>query len=336
MGITAHDPPAVASTVSPPTLRSPEAGRAPRQPWDSPRPRATPIQPFGVRGSCALFVKRDDLFDLHGFGFKSRKVHHVLANARAAGYSDLILDGCDDSACCAATAVAGRKLSLPVHIMVRGRQPERASARLRQTSAAATSVSFVDPGGDIAAAKLRKADEIRLRGGSPLVLPPSLTTVDALAAGLEVAEEIAAYETWTRISFDVVFMPVGTGGTLLGFEIARLLLAPRWRVVGICIDDLAPEAYRPTLERMYAAARELRFPALPAAFELPELVWPLGHLGYRIPSDRANREADRIVRTRGVRFDPTYVAKAWTGAQEWLDTHPDMRTALLLMTGAQP
>ncbi len=292
----------------------------------------TPVVSFGRYGACDVFVKREDLLDPTGLGFKVRKVRWTYARAKADGVTDVILDGVTESGCCAAAASLGPAFGLGVHVFLRGVPPEHATGRLLQTLSAATSVEFVDPEHPADAVKQRKAEEIREQGGVPRLVPIGASTPESVWAGIELASEIAAYEDEAGAPFDAVLVAVGTGGTVLGLGVGRFLLERPWHVVGVLIDDDAPEDYAPRFAELRAATKAL-FPELPDTAGL-ELTTLSDHRGYQIPSARATEEASEVSRRHGLAFDPTYVAKAWAGSLEWLAEHPSIERALFVMTGA--
>jgi D-cysteine desulfhydrase len=292
----------------------------------------TPVVSLGRHGSCDVLAKREDLLDQLRLGFKLRKVRWVFARAQADGVTDVILDGVDDSGCLAAAASLGGAFSLRVHVIVRGERPERPTGRLLQTMETATSVAFVDPSGPADEAKALKAAEIRSAGGTPRVLPVGLSTAESLWAGIELAAEIAAYEESAGSAFDALIVAVGTGGTVLSLEVARVLLGRPWQVVGVCIDDDAPADYAAGFAQLCESAKAW-FPRSLSGIEGPQLVTLSDHRGYRIPSSSANREAQAIARRYGLEFDETYVAKAWAGGLEWLADHPEIGRALFVVTG---
>jgi len=293
----------------------------------------TPVIPLGRHGTCDVFAKREDLVDPLGLGFKVRKVRWTFARAKADGVTDVILDGVNDSGCCAAAASLGDAFSLRVHVFFRGERPERPTGRLLHSLDSATSAEFVDPTKPADAAKLRKADEIREQGGVPRVLPIGLSTPESVWAGIELAAQICTYEEEVAAPFDAVIVPVGTAGTVFSLDVGGFLLSRPWQVVGVCIDDESPADYAPALAEHRRNAQTL-FPELPDAGGL-QLVSLSDHRGYQIPSARAAEEARTISSRYGLTFDQTYVAKAWAGALEWLEDHPSIRRALFVVTGGQ-
>ena len=293
----------------------------------------TPVMPLGQHGTCELFAKREDLLDPLGLGFKVRKVRWTFARAKADGVTDVILDGVNDSGCCAAAASLGDAFSLRVHIFFRGIRPGRPTGRLLQSLNSATSVEFVDPTRPADAAKLRKAEEIQQQGGVPRVLPIGLSTPESVWAGIELAAQIGTYEEEVATPFDAVIVPVGTAGTAFSLDVGGFLLGRPWQVVGVCIDDESPADYSPALAEHRRNAQAL-FPELPDVGGL-ELVSLSDHQGYQVPSESAAREARTVSSRYGLTFDQTYVAKGWAGALEWLEEHPSVRRALFVVTGGQ-
>ena len=291
----------------------------------------TPVVPIGRHGACELFAKREDLVDPLGLGFKVRKARWTFARAEADGVTDVIVDGVNESGCCAAAASLGAAFSLRVHVFFRGHRPERPAGRLLQTIGSATSVAFVDPDKPALTAKLRKADEIREQGGKPLLIPIGLSTPESIWAGIELAAQICTYEEEAGIPFDAVIVAVGTAGTAFSLEVGGFLLGRPWQVVGVCIDDESPADYSPILAEHRRHAQAL-FPQLPDAGDL-EFACLSDHRGYQIPSARAAEEARIVSDRHGLEFEQTYVAKAWAGGLEWLAEHPDVRRALFVVTG---
>ena len=277
-------------------------------------------------------MKREDLLDPLGLGFKVRKVRWTYARAKADGVTDVILDGVTDSGCCAAAASLGAAFSLRVHVLFRGSPVENPTGRLLQTLNSATSVEYVDPTKPADAAKDRKAEEIRAQGGVPRVLPIGASTPESVWAGIELAAEIGTYEEEAGTPFDAVLVAVGTGGTVFGLDVGGFLLGRPWQVVGVLIDDDAPPDYAAPFAELRRAVQAL-FPELPDAGTL-ELATLSDHQGYQIPSERAAEEAREVSLRHGLSFDQTYVAKAWAGSLEWLADRPSTKRALFVMTGA--
>jgi 1-aminocyclopropane-1-carboxylate deaminase/D-cysteine desulfhydrase-like pyridoxal-dependent ACC family enzyme len=294
----------------------------------------TPVVPMGTIGACEWFAKREDLIDPLGLGFKVRKAYWTFARAQADGVTDVIVDGVNESGCCAAAASLGGAFGLRVHVFFRGIRPEHPTGRLLHSLDSATSVAFVDPDKPALADKLRKADDIREHGGVPLVIPIGLTTPESLWAGIELAAQIGTYEEETGAPFDAVIVPVGTGGTAFSLDVGGFLLGRPWQVVGVCIDEETPADYVPILAELRRDARSL-FPELPDAGGL-ELACLSDHRGYQIPSQRAADEARVVASRHGLDFEQTYVAKAWAGALEWIEDKSSVRRALFVVTGGGP
>jgi len=293
----------------------------------------TPVEPVGRRWGRDLFVKREDRIDPWGFGHKVRKVHHVFSAARAAGVTDVVLDGCVTSNCCACAATYARSYGLGARLVLRADRPEHVEGNHARMLAGGADVRFVGAGGDATAAKEEWAESLRTAGANPLVLATSMSTTVALGAGVDLAREIRAFEWQTGITVDVVFIAAGTGGSVLGLTIGRALLGRSWRVVGVCIDDLPCEGYAPWLEDSYRRARAEAYPSLPSTPTLPDLYWPQWHQGYGIPATAALAEATRVERLHGIRLDARYMAKTWTGAMDWLAAHRGVGIALVVHTG---
>jgi 1-aminocyclopropane-1-carboxylate deaminase/D-cysteine desulfhydrase-like pyridoxal-dependent ACC family enzyme len=293
----------------------------------------TPIQMVEQHGSCNVFLKRDDLIDDLGWGHKLRKLNYVFSSALQGGITHVVLDGQLQSNCCACASIYGPGFGLIVDLILRAKPPTYVTGNHALMVEAGGLIKFIGERGDGEDAKRHRAAEIHRDGGRPLVLPTGMSTPEALNAGIELAREVVAYQSDQGFAFDALVVPVGTGGTVLGIEVGRMLLGQRWRVVGICIDDLSPTSYISQFRKAYSAFRSRAYPELPIKLTNPELVWPVDHAGYKIQTPEANAEAARMASYHGIALDPTYMAKAWAGALNWLDAHQAVTNALVVHTG---
>lgn len=291
--------------------------------WPTPVERMRQV-PDEFQGE--LWLKRDDRSSPIYGGNKVRKLEYLLADARRRGAGRVITTGVVGSHHALATCVHGRRLGLPVTLVVFP-QPMTDHAReiaalneewadeIRRCGSFATQ-PFVE-----AAARWRRRKE------QPYVIPGggsnALGTLGYVGGALELAEQVRAGEAPRP---DVLWVAAGTLGTLAGLAIGAAMtdLADRVRGVRIVPGALANELVLGRL--VEGAVRILREAGIPApdprlAVDRVELVggWLGG--GYGHPTE-AGAAATEWFRPRGVPLDPSYTSKTAAAVLDGLRREP--------------
>lgn len=290
--------------------------------WPTPVTRIDDL-PAGVSGE--LWVKRDDHSSpLYG-GNKVRKLEYLLADARSKGAGRVITTGVEGSHHCLATAVHGRRLGLPVTLVVFP-QPETEHAR------------------EIAAANEAWADEVRRCGSfatqpfaeaavrwrhraeNPYVIPGggsnALGALGYVGGALELAEQV---EAGLLPRPDSITVAAGTLGTLAGLAIGAAMTGLTDRITGIRIVPAAV-GNEVVLGRLVEGAVRIlenagaRAPDPRMAMDIVELVGDWLGKGYGEPTDWGDR-ATAWFEPRGLVLDPSYTGKTAAGLLDRLESH---------------
>jgi D-cysteine desulfhydrase len=154
------------------------------------------------------------------------------------------------------------------------------------------------------------------RGERPYLVPTGGSgptgNLGFVSAACELAEQVRAGALPEPA---LIFVPVGSGGTVAGLVAGLRLLGLAAQVVGVLVTDILPpspaslaRAARATVRRLQQVDRELRSPRLaPADFALAR-----GQLGpgYGAATDAA-REARALAARVGLALDLTYSAKCF-------------------------
>lgn len=270
-----------------------------------------------VGGLRALWVKRDDLSGTVYAGNKPRKLEFILSAAQRAGRRSVITFGGLGSHHGIATAACGALLGLRTELVLVPQPVTEAVQRTLLTHhALGARMHFAPNVAGAAALAARLVVGGALRGDRPAVVPTGGTSpLGALGyvdAALELAEQIVNEELPEP---GTIFVPLGSGGTVVGLTLGCRLAGLHTRVVGVLVTDkLAPSpAWLARIAR--ATLRRLRRldPSIPdialRADDFPQLRDHLGG-GYGVPS--AEGEAAAAVAARyDLRLDDTYTAKAF-------------------------
>ncbi len=314
------------SDESPLFRRHPDLrGRIPWTPlgaWPTPVTRVDD-PPEGFEGE--LWVKRDDLSSSSYAGNKVRKLEHLLADARARECGRVITTGVVGSHHCLATAVHGKRMGMPVTLVVFP-QPETAHSR----KIAALNEAWADEvrhcGSFATQPFAEAAARWRHRRERPYVIPGggsnALGALGYVAGALELAEQVDRGELPRP---DSITVAAGTLGTLAGIAIGAAMTNLTDRIIGIRIVPSAV-GNKVVLGRLVEGAVRLLTEAGASApdprlvLERVALVGEWLGAGYGEPTQWGERAAAWF-EPRGLVLDPTYTAKTAAGFLDRLEAH---------------
>ncbi len=277
----------------------------------------TPVERLAVPGvpDGTLFVKRDDRScPLYG-GNKPRKLEFLIGRARERGARTLVTTGGLGTNHGLATTILARSVGIST-VLVLVDQPAtagvRETLRLQWAYGAAQIAARNVAGAALHAARVLATSA--LRGERPQLIPTGgsspLGDVGFVSAGLELAEQVRAGECPEP---ETIYVPVGTGGSVVGLTVGLRLAGLRSRVLGVLVTDILPPSSRSLARAARATLRLLRRadPSIPVP-ELTPADFPLlrGQLGagYGAPTPAAER-AVATAADLGLRLETTYTAK---------------------------
>ena len=261
----------------------------------------------------ALWVKRDDRSsDWYG-GNKVRKLEYLLADAQAVGAGRVITTGVVGSHHCLATAVHGRRIGLPVTLVVFP-QPETPHA----LEIAALNEAWADEVrrcGSFATQPFAEAAvRWRHRADRPYVIPGggsnALGALGYVAGALELAEQV---EAGVLPRPDTITVAAGTLGTLAGLALGAAMTGLTDRLYGVRIVPTAV-ANELVLGRLVEGAAAtlaeagVRVPDPRLALSRVELVGDWIGRGYGHPTEWGARATEWSA-GRELELDPSYTAK---------------------------
>jgi D-cysteine desulfhydrase len=265
----------------------------------------------GVR----LYVKRDERSCPACGGNKPRKLEFVIGHALRRGARTLVTTGGLGTNHGLATTILGRQAGLKT-ILVLVHQPVSETVRQALVLQAAYGARQVYgrnvPGAALQA--LRALVGSFLRGDRPHLVPTGGSSARGnlgfVSAGLELAEQV---RTGALPEPDQVYVPVGSGGTLVGLALGLRLAGLRSRAIGVLVSDILP----PSPARLAHAARGTLALLRRADPSVPDLridahdfllvTSELGP-GYGVPTPAA-LEAVELAGRAGLSLDLTYAGK---------------------------
>jgi 1-aminocyclopropane-1-carboxylate deaminase/D-cysteine desulfhydrase-like pyridoxal-dependent ACC family enzyme len=280
-----------------------------------------------------LLVKRDDAIAFAFGGNKVRKMEMVAAEALQQRADTLITCGGVQSNHARVTAATAAKLGMKSILVANGRPPGRATGNALLDRLLGAEIRYVPERADRAPAMDAAAEEVRLFGRRPYVIPIGASTPLGAAGFVQ-----AVFELLEQIEPpDVIVHSTSSGGTQAGLVAGCLLAGVATRVIGVSADETAA-----TLERDIRAileGLEVLLGVERGKFGNAEIVVDDTFIGggYGVPTDASVEAIDTLARTEALFLDPTYTSKAMAAVIAGCrrGAFSDIGTLLFWHTGGQ-
>lgn len=277
----------------------------------------TPLQPLERLtehlGGPRLWIKRDDLTGCTLAGNKVRKLEFVLAEARRQGADTLITVGGIQSNHCRATAIAGARLGMRVHLVLRGEASAPVGNHFLDIVAGAK-ISYLDP---VTFSEHRDdhiaglVESYAANGRKAFVIPMGAS--DALGAWgyIEMTRELRAQAEASKVHIDHIVTATGSGGTQAGLVAGNALAGSPSEIWGVNVCDNAD---------YFTAKIRGDFDDWCSRWGHPEVsAAPINMLdgyvgeGYAIATPQTWATIRLLAHLEGILLDPVYSGKAFAG-----------------------
>lgn len=305
--------------------------------WHSFVEGPTPITTFPLKGAPEglVFVKHDDRScSLYG-GNKPRKLEFVIGQALRRGSGRLVTSGGLGTHHGLATAILGRSVGLDTTLVL-VHQPITAEVvcSLEHFCAWGVELVYGRTPGRAALESLRVLAGSALRGERPYLVWPGGSSawgnLGFVSAALELAEQVREGAVPEPAE---IWLPVGTGGTLVGLVVGLKLAGLSTRVRGVVVTDLLVPTRRSLCRQARGLVRLLRRgdPGIPRLrIEEADFLLDARQLGAGYGAEtEAAREALGAARDCGVELETTYTAKCLAALEVRLRESPPASGVLL-------
>jgi L-cysteate sulfo-lyase len=253
-----------------------------------------------------LLVKRDDAIGFAFGGNKVRKMQLVAAEALKCGADTLITSGGVQSNHARVTAAAAAKLGMKSILVANGVAPKRPTANALLDALMGAEIRYVAERSQRAPAMDAAAEELRLDGRRPYVIPIGASTPLGAAGFVQ-----AVFELLQQLEPpDLIVHSTSSGGTQAGLIAGCMLAGVPTRVIGVSADESSA-----TLERDIRAILHGLEPLLgleAGSFASADIVVDDGFVGggYGVPTTASTEAIDTLARSEALFLDPTYTSKA--------------------------
>lgn len=285
----------------------------------------TPVERLSQFGHEQLWIKRDDQTSPHGGGSKARKLEFTLAEAVRRGAKKIVTFGGLGTNHGLATARYGQMLGLAVRVLLY-RQP--VTDQVRQTLLALHALG----------AELRSYPSL-LRAGAAYYTTQRLANPGAyflMAGGSSPLGNIgmvnAMFELRAQVAAgllpepDLLFVALGSGGTMAGLSLGARLAGLKTQVIGVrvSLDRSGPvrftdrDTVRTMMRRTLALLRRYE-PSIPDV-EIPtqRVIDDYFGPGYGVATPEGRLASAQAHERAGLRLDDTYTAKTFAAVLDFI------------------
>ncbi|CAN5662832.1 D-cysteine desulfhydrase [soil metagenome] len=253
-----------------------------------------------------LLVKRDDAISFAFGGNKVRKMQLVAADALKQRAETLITCGGVQSNHARVTAATAAKLGIKSILVANGRPSERATGNALLDRLLGAEIRYVSDRSERAPQMEAAAEELRLFGRKPYVIPIGASKPLGAAGFVQ-----AVFELLQQIEApDVIVHSTSSGGTQAGLVAGCLLAGVATRVIGISADETSANLERDI--RAILDGLEVLLGVERGKFAKADVNVDDAFVGggYGVPTDASREAIDLLARSEALFLDPTYTSKA--------------------------
>lgn len=264
-----------------------------------------------------IYMKRDDMLGLAGGGNKTRKLEFLMAEAIAQGADTILTCGAVQSNHCRLTLSAavkeGMKCQLVLEERVAGSYDKEANGNNYLFRLLGVEAVRVVPGGSDMMGEMHKlAEELRLKGRRPYVIPGGGSDTVGALGYVACAQEILSQSFEKGINFDHIVCASGSAGTHAGLLTGLVGENAGIPLTGISVNRKKEPQQKLVYELASALSEKLNL-ASPVRMDQVEVYDDYVGPGYSLPTPQMVEAVQMLARTEAILLDPVYTGKTMAG-----------------------
>lgn len=275
----------------------------------------TPIQKIrtlDLPAGQSLYIKRDDYSGTEVSGNKIRKLEYCLSEA-IGNHSDLIVTtGALQSNHCRATAAASARLSLGCEVILNEKPDDTPEGNLFLNHAFGADITYLPANVDRASFIEERLHKRKQEGKRPYFIPVGASNAVGSLGYRDCYKEIIEQEHTIGVTFDLIVLAVGSGGTYAGLWYENTVQQQKKALLGFAVCDSA-DHFRDVISGIATGMGDMNgVRALPEW----ESIWINDNYigeGYAQSTPAEIRDIVAVARRTGILFDPCYTGKAFIG-----------------------
>ncbi|MBN2088280.1 D-cysteine desulfhydrase family protein [candidate division KSB1 bacterium] len=268
-----------------------------------------------------IFIKRDDLTGCTLTGNKIRKLEFLAADYEKQGADVLITCGGVQSNHARATAVLAAETGLQSHLVLRGSPDEGRGGNFFLKQLVGAKVTFItadeyrDQRNEIMA---QIARDYAQNDQKAYIIPEGASNALGAMGYLHAVSEMLLQWKEMNIHFDLIIVPVGSGGTYAGLLLGKHLYKLDIEVIGFNVADTSDYF----VNRIFEITQDVKKDyGLDAGIKKTDIHIIDGYVGVGYAKSRPEEILliQQIARENGLILDPVYTGKAMYGLLDQLN-----------------
>jgi D-cysteine desulfhydrase len=267
-----------------------------------------------------IFIKRDDLTGCTLTGNKIRKLEFLAADYEKQGANVLITCGGVQSNHARATAVLAAETGLKSHLVLRGTPEEGRGGNFFLKHLVGARIIFItadeyrDQRNEIMA---QIARDYAKQGQKAYIIPEGASNALGAMGYLHAVSEMLLQWQEMNLHFDLIVVPVGSGGTCAGLLLGKHLYQLDTDVIGFNVADTAEYFVNRIFEIIQDAKKDY---GLDTGIKKSDIRIIDGYVGVGYAKSRPEEILliQKLARENGLILDPVYTGKAMYGLLDQL------------------
>lgn len=253
-----------------------------------------------------IYLKRDDFTGTEISGNKVRKLEYAIAQALDNNCDTIITIGSIQSNHCRATAAVCAKLGLECHLILKG-EIKDIEGNLFLDYILGANVHMVVDDTEVEEKVEKLTTNLENQGKKPYIIPVGASNPIGTFGYINSYEEILKQEKDMDIKFDLIAIPVGSGGTYGGLWYGNYINNNDKKILGFAVCD-SEEYFKDVVKDILTEIdNEIN------SFESLEINDSYTGEGYAKATKEELEFYYEIGKTEGIVLDPCYTGKAFRG-----------------------
>lgn len=252
-----------------------------------------------------IYLKRDDFTGNEISGNKVRKLEYAIAEALENGCDTIVTTGAIQSNHCRATAAVCARLGLECHLVLGGKAKD-IEGNLFLDYILGANIHTVDRA-NTQEEMDKLYNNLKVNGKKPYIIPVGASNPIGTYGYINAYDEILKQEKEMNINFDLISVPVGSGGTYGGLWYGNSINNNEKRILGFAVCD-SEELFKNTIQEILEVVdKEI------ISFDSLEINDSYIGEGYAKATEEELEFYYEIGKLEGIVLDPCYTGKAFRG-----------------------
>lgn len=253
-----------------------------------------------------IYLKRDDFTGTETSGNKVRKLEYSIAEALNNKCNCIVTVGALQSNHCRATAAVCARLGLECHLVLTGSIKDF-EGNLFLDYILGANIHFVSEDSSVDEELEKIARKLAEKGKKVYKIPVGASNTIGTYGYINTYNEILEQEKKLNINFDLISIPVGSGGTYAGLWYGNYKTGNKKKILGFSVNNSKEEFKEKIIDILNTIDNEIKI------YDTININDSYIGEGYAVATREELEFYYDIASEEGVVFDPCYTGKAFRG-----------------------